>query len=384
MICPSFDFSKREQEGSGKFMGRRSSSGNFPIRGSPRRFPRIFFEVLLMSIAFALPGAEAQHTGDKIENSLPPGVEIRIDAVPKKATIGDLIQIDLDLTLPPGYQARIPKPETKTGDFSIVDFLPGPQIPNTVGLPQPEQRQGSPVQHHGARISAAVYRIGTFVFPSLPILLRTDKGIEIEVSSPPVSIEIQSVLTGVDQSLKDLKKQADIREPRRWFLWIALLAAACVAAFIVWRIWQRRRTRDSFSARPGRDPLEAASAELRSLLAFGLPEQGREKEFYILLSATIKRIIEIGYRIHTVEQTTSEIMDSLHGNHDSEPESLESIESFLLRCDMVKFAKYVPSKSEQEAVCTDALGILRAVVSRQSPVVSDKESADHCRMSTGD
>jgi hypothetical protein len=351
-------------------MCRRSSFGNFPMPSSRRRFLQIFSQVLLIAFAFALPRAHAQHTADKIGNPLPPGVEIRMDAVPKKATIGDLIQIDLDLTLPPGYQARVPKPDAQTGDFSIVDFLPGPQIPKAGGPPQSEQKQASPVQHHKARISAAVYKTGTFVFPSLPILLRTDRGDEIEVSSPPLRIEIQSVLTGADQNLKDLKKQAEIKEPVRWFLWIALLAAACIVAFVVWKIWQRRRSQDYISAGPGRDPLEAAAAELRNLLARGLPEQGREKEFYILLSAIIKRIIEIGCRIHTAEQTTSEIVDSLRRNHEYEPESLEPIESFLLRCDVVKFAKYVPSKSEQEAACADALGILQAVIGRQSPAVS--------------
>ena len=342
-------------------MYRRSSSGNFPIPWPQRRFSRILFEVLLTAIAFAWPAAKTQQAADKIGNSLPPGVEIRVDAVPKTATVGDLIQIDLDLALPPGYRAQIPKPETKTGDFSILDFLPGPQIPEVGELPESERKQGISVQHHRTRIFAAIYKTGTFVFPSLPILLRTDKGTETVIPSPPVSIEIQSVLTGADLNLKDLKKQAEIKESRRWFLWIALLAACCIVVLVVWRIRHRRRPRGSFSSRPGRDPLEAAAADLRNLLARGLPEQGREKEFYILLSQIVKRIIEIGYRIHTAEQTTSEIMDSLCRNHAAEPGNLEPIESFLLRCDMVKFAKYVPSKSEQKAACADALGILKAV-----------------------
>jgi hypothetical protein len=363
-------------------MYRGSSTGNFPVPCSLRGLLRILFNVLLTAIAFASPWANAQQAADKTVKPLPPGVEIRIDAVPKKATVGDLIQIDLDIVLPQGYQARIPKLETRIADFSILDFFPGPQIPKTSG--QSEQKQGSPTQHHRARISAAVYKTGTFVFPPLPILLRTDKGTEIEVSSPPVSVEIQSVLTGGDQNLKDLKKQAEIREPRRWFMWIALLAAAGIVALIIWRIRQRRRRRKSFSSRPGRDPLEAAAADLRNLLARGLPEQGREKEFYILLSQIVKRIIETGYRIHTAEQTTSEIMDSFCRNHGADPGSLERIELFLLRCDMVKFAKYVPSKSEHEAVCADALGILEAVASRQSQVASENDSTDHCRILTDD
>jgi hypothetical protein len=357
----------------------RGPGSHSPLSSCSRaRFLRILSGFLLNAIVLASVWANAQQAPHKADDSLPPGVEVRIDAVPRTATVGDLIQIELDLALPPGYQAKIPRPAKETGDFSIIDFVPGSQIPRNDSLPQPERKQGSYVQRYRARISAAVYKTGTFVFPPLPILLRTEKGTEIEVSSPPVSITIQSVLRGADQNLKDLKKQAEIREPRRWFVWISLLAAASIVSFVLWRFWQRRRhPLGSFSPRPGPDALEVASADLHRLLAQGLPEPGREKQFYVLLSQIAKRIMEIGYRIHTAEQTTSEIVSSLRGSHQSAPESLEQIESFLLRCDMVKFAKYVPSASEQEAVCADALGILKAVVSRQSPVASEQDSTNH-------
>jgi hypothetical protein len=342
-------------------MFRRSESGISQIRGS-RVSARVLVPALLTALAFVLPRVQAQSKAETSQGSLPTGVEIRSDAVPKKATVGDLITITLDITLPKGYQATVPKPDSRTGDFSIFDFSSGQQTA--------KQEQIRPAQHHRARITVAVYKTGTFVFPPLQILLRTDKGAVIEVLSPPVSVEIQSVLTGANQNLKDLKKQAAIGD-RPWILWIALVAAACIAAFILWKIRiRRRRPAIPASAMPGRDPLEAAEADLRKLIERGLPDPDREKEFYVLLSEIVKRIIEIGYRIHTAEQTTSEIMGGLRQNRDAGRESLEQIESFLLRCDMVKFARYVPSRSEQETVCTGALGILKGVVSRRAQLIS--------------
>jgi len=42
-------------------------------------------------------------------------------------------------------------------------------------------------------------------------------------------------------------------------------------------------------------------------------------------------------------------------------ENGELVESFLTRCDVVKFAKYVPSHVEHEAVSQSGLQILAAV-----------------------
>jgi hypothetical protein len=64
-------------------------------------------------------------------------------------------------------------------------------------------------------------------------------------------------------------------------------------------------------------------------------------------------------------------MYSLHKKTELESGKTELIKSFLLRCDVVKFAKYLPSGIEHEAASKDALQILMeakkaAAGSRQS------------------
>jgi hypothetical protein len=284
--------------------------------------------------------------------------------MPKTGTVGDLIRIDLDVTMPAGYQVEIPKPETQAGDFAIVDFSPGTTVPETQGG-----------QHHRARILTAIYRTGKFAFPPIRMKLRTAEGKEVALSSPPVDIEIQSVLTGNNPKLKDLKKQAEIPEAVRWALWLTLALAGCVFVAVAWRFWRRRRRRPVFPPpAQTRDLLDLAAADLQDLLARGLPDKGMVKQFYVLLSKTVKRILELGYEIRTAEQTTSEIMISLRRRPALEPENAQRIESFLLRCDVVKFAKYVPSKIELEACAQDALQILaqarQTVVGREPSTLS--------------
>jgi hypothetical protein len=312
------------------------------------------------------------------QNPPPPGVGIQAEALPKVGTVGDPIRIDWNITMPPGYRAEIPGFEPQVGDFSIIEFFPGPAVPEAEKpqtLPQSQANADAPSQHHRARIVTAIYKPGKFSFPSFQILLHTPEGKTVILSSPPVTIEIRSVLAGNDQNLKDLKKQAEIRAPVRWILWLTIALAACILGAVGILLWKRYRRRSLIlPSSPKQDPFDLAEAELRDLLARGLTENGHVKKFYVLLSEIVKRILESGYGIHTQEKTTLEIMDSLRRCPGLNTEDLAHIEPFLLQCDVVKFARYIPSKSENDAATDSALGILaearKAVSSRQSVVGS--------------
>jgi hypothetical protein len=330
---------------------------------------------LMFWLIFAPMNAVGLGTEDGPQTPLPPGVGVQVKALPETATVGDPVRIDVEITVPAGYRVKITEPEPKTGDFTILDFFPGPTVPGSQ-TPQ-DVKQSGKLQPYRARIVTAVYRTGKFTFPPFPIKLQAPDGKEIALSSPPLDIEIKSVLDDKSPKLKDLKKQAEIREPVRWLLWAFIALAACLlGAVFLYYLKKRRRHPVSYSPEQIRDLLEIAEADLRKLLSRGLPSDGMAKEFYVLLSEIVKRILEAGYEIHTAEQTTSEIMGSLVGRSDLEPEKLNRIESFFVRCDAVKFAKYVPPTVEHETAAKDALEILaqvkKAGASRQLPVASEQ------------
>lgn len=330
---------------------------------------------------YASSNAISQTAPELTQASLPQGVEVRIEAEPKTATVGDLIRIDLDVTLPVDCRLEIPHLNPQTGDFVIIDFSPGPVVAEDGNSQRPSPTKNDDLKNHRARIIAAVYKTGTFEFPPIPLILKTPEGQEIAFSSPPMKIEIRSVLAENDQNLKDLKKQADIHETARWILWVALALATCILGAMAWHLWRRRpRQAVSPSPAPGRDPLEVAEEELRALLARGHPDGSRVKQFYITLSEIVKRILESGYEIQTAEKTTSEIMIALGRNPVLDAENLEKIEFFLIECDMVKFAKYLPSESEHDGAGNSAFEILEeakaAVRRRRSSVINEPVAAN--------
>jgi hypothetical protein len=325
-------------------------------------------------LLFAAPEIWGQKALDAAPSVLSAEIKILMDANPKVATVGDPIQLDLDISLPQGCQAEVPKPVAQSADISVIDFFPGPSLPGANKSSQ--SAQGIPSQaglsvHHRARVIIAIYKTGKFTFPPIPVKIKAVDGKELTASSPPVDIQIQSVLAEKKPALKDLKKQAEIPEPTRWLLWGIIAMAACLLCWIAWYFWRRRR-RKAVPLTPAQkqDLLELAEADLRNLLAKGFPEKGNEKQFYVLLSDIVKRILSAGYGIHTAEQTTSEIMEALNSGPGFEEG--KRIESFLLRCDVVKFAKYVPSIEEHASTTDDALRILavakETVGSRQSAV----------------
>ena len=268
----------------------------------------------------------------------------------------------------------IPEPAQQTGDFFILEFFPVSIVPISDRSEKETQfsgRQGDQSQRYRAGIVAAVYKTGTFTFPGIPVYITDDRGHKTELESPPVDVEIQSTLTGNDTDLRDLKKQADIQGEVPWLRWILIAAAACILGAAAWFVRRKfRATKPEIPPIPAGDPLDPAESELRNLIALNLPENGQTKKFYVRLSEIVKRILEAAYGIATAERTTIEIMESLHGNSGLDREIREAVQSLLIQCDLVKFAKYIPSKSENDHAAEEAFRILARA--REYTVGSDK------------
>lgn len=311
----------------------------------------------------------SQASVDSAPRALPPGVELRIEATPKTGTIGDPIQIFLDIFMPEGYQVEVPRIDKTVGDFAILDFKPGSTQPETLSNQKPPASKVKRL-HRRIQILTAIYKTGKFTFPSLEFKLKTADSKEFVIASDPASVEIRTVLADKNANLKDLKKQAEIPEPIRWALWIGLALAVAILLLLFLFLRKRKHATPVETAlAPAQDLLVLAEVDLLKLIASGLPTFGMEKQFYIRLSEIIKRILEFGYKLSAIEQTTDEIMAALHNKTLSNPDDAKLISSFLISCDVVKFAKYIPAKSEQEIAVKSGLEILEQA-KKQSAVGS--------------
>ncbi len=336
----------------------------------------------ILPILTAIPAWSGQSPAPK---PTLPGVEIRADAQPRKATVGDRIRIEITATLPDGTRADMPPLHGQLGEFTILEFQDRAAIEKS----GPPKRVNTPTAEPLvlARLVVALYRPGEFEFPSLPIAVLAADGNEYSSASPPVKVQIVSVLGPQDDKLRDLKKQAQIEEPLRWLYWSGLILLLLLAMLVAWLLWRRRR-RPALRkvCVPYLDPFASAEVELRDLLSRDFLERGLVKPFYVALSEIVKRVIEAGYGIPTAEKTTSEIMDLLCRDLNAEELAQDSrpAESFLAACDMVKFARYVPSAAENETAVDAAFDLLERCRRRADrTAVSEAQTEEVAGVSTG-
>jgi len=328
-------------------------------RRRARPAARLHAAACILLAVTAVPLRPSQEPDKPAAENWPEGLRIETWIDPEHATVGDHIRVDFLIALPEGCQVRMPDPGRHIGDLSVLQFYPGPDLPEDPQGPDTEPAETAQ-RRHAARLIVAAYRTGSLELPPLRLVFTDRTGSVTELATPALHITIDSVLTEQDPQLRDLRKQAEIPMPMRWGLWLAA-AAILAAAVALWLYFRRRRARPPLPIHaPQEDPLDLAEAELRDLIRRGLIEAGLVKQFYVALSEVVRKIIEAGYDISTLEKTTSEISEELRAVRDGQPPDFnpDRIETFLLSCDMVKFARYVPSPDENQAAVRDALAIL--------------------------
>jgi hypothetical protein len=240
--------------------------------------------------------------------------------------VGDSIRLTLAVTHPAGYQVILPDVAPAWGDFTVVSTSPAGTTANVDGT-----------ETTAAAIDARLFQPGAFTTPPLEISVTDGKGGLQGVTAAPVAVTIGSVLQEGDTELRDIKPQAAIPIPAAW-PWIAagLAAVAALVAVTVWRT--RRRRKDAVD---NRLPHEVALDGLAAIEGLHLPEQGRFKEHYTFVSATVRTYLERRFGIPALERTTGEIRPDL-ARIELSPEVAAALIAFLRASDLVKFSKWTP------------------------------------------
>lgn len=93
-------------------------------------------------------------------------------------------------------------------------------------------------------------------------------------------------------------------------------------------------------------PHEIAYERLSLLIKKDYIEKGLIKEFYFELSNIIRHYIEARFGLNAPEMTTEEFLLQVKDSKELDYGYKNLLKDFLLLCDMVKFAKYLPAKKE--------------------------------------
>jgi hypothetical protein len=278
--------------------------------------------------------AKTEFEVDKVYEKGPATVHVRLDKT--KITIADTVTLQLEATLQPGYEIRMPKLD-KLENFGIVDWS---------NLGKKLDDKNNVVTTYKYRLEpflSGKYDIPAFTFQFLD---SKDPNAPHELASEPIPVEVTSLLGDQRANLviEDIEDVVEMpKPPLRWWLW-ALVALGVAAVPAVWLLLRSRRTKEL--VRIFRPAHELAYARLRALVAEGLVEKGPIKEFYERISGILRHYIEDRFDLHAPERTTEEFLAELRFTEILAGPDKQVLEEFLTHCDLVKFAKHDPTTEQ--------------------------------------
>jgi hypothetical protein len=191
--------------------------------------------------------------------------------------------------------------------------------------------------------------------------VRTD-GSVAKTHFPDARLTVVTALADTNSAPRDIKDI--LRWPGavpRWIPGLLIIAVlAALAAFVARRFLSKPRTFLRYP--PPSPPHDVALNALRDLLAQGLIEAGEVEEFYVRLSAIVRRYIEDRFRLRAPERTTEEFIREAISSRLLSHEHQMLTRDFLEQCDLVKFARHRPEQNAMRAGYAAAERLVRETI----------------------
>ena len=199
--------------------------------------------------------------------------------------------------------------------------------------------------------------VGSYILPAMKLRYTGPDGLQGEVSTSEIFVEVQSVLPqdGSAQDIKGLKPIVRVKDPFPWRE-TALIGALLFIMVLAW--WWYRRTKITTAKIPP-TPHEVAYAELHQIrkLPLGTPEE--RKAFCFAISETLRRYIEGRFEVGATDMTSQEILDSTQPIIDLRAHR-QNLHAFFDRSDGVKFASLPCQDGDIEFLYETALTVVES------------------------
>lgn len=188
-----------------------------------------------------------------------------------------------------------------------------------------------------------------YLLPPLKVIDGTDtvlsNRVALKVSTVPVNVDKPEEFYDVKEVWKPPFVLAD------YYAWIYGILFAlfliCVIGYVLQRIRNRKSIIPFKKEEPKLPPHEQAIKELDDIKNRKLWQQGRNKEYYTLLTDTLRKYLVERFGMNAMEMTSGEILDFMY--KEAEADSVyDSLKQILQLADFVKFAKWNPLPDENE------------------------------------
>ncbi|MEG1748392.1 MAG: hypothetical protein RRZ65_02585 [Tannerellaceae bacterium] len=127
----------------------------------------------------------------------------------------------------------------------------------------------------------------------------------------------------------------------------------CLIAYIIKRLRSKQSILPFKKPEPKLPPYEQAIKELEEIKQQKLWQQGRNKEYYTLITETLRKYIVERFNQNAMEMTSGEILDVLR-NEEEAKGVYDNLKQILQLSDYVKFAKLHPLPDENDLSMSNA------------------------------
>ena len=208
---------------------------------------------------------------------------------------------------------------------------------------------------------------GTHTLPPITIKFTDVNASNAILRTPAYSFEVGSVKPPDATEMKNIKPP--FSGPRSLFPYILaiFLTTPIIAALLFWYLRRRFRSPNLPPAVFLQcAPHEIAHEQLSRIEELNLVAQGKMKAYHTETSQVIRQYIAARYSIPALELTTDDLLGRLSCEV-VQGENLKLIRNFLTSCNLVKFAKYQPTKREAHERLDGARRIIDVTKQLQEP-----------------
>ncbi|OGS45097.1 MAG: hypothetical protein A2539_05870 [Elusimicrobia bacterium RIFOXYD2_FULL_34_15] len=261
-----------------------------------------------------------------------PAVVVKSSVDNSKITIGDKVNYKVIIDYDSNIQVELPDIAASLSAFEIKDYK----------ILKPKKKRGRIILENN-------YLITTFTTGEYVISSTTVKYFENDESKEAITAELKIYVESIKASDADKDDIRDIKFPLHiphsilFYFLLFSLPLLMVIFFLGYHYYKNREIKGFFTKQePSKTADEIALEQLEKLKNMNLIEEGKIKEYYIILSEIIRRYMEGRYKIEVLDRTTGELYWEMK-NAKIDKKVVSQVKEFLEDCDLVKFAKYVPS-----------------------------------------
>jgi hypothetical protein len=191
--------------------------------------------------------------------------------------------------------------------------------------------------------------------------------------SNPVTFTVHTMQVEQQADIKDVKDPLTIPLDWKFILLVNLIVLIILAvSYYLYRRYKKKK-----AEQPIKKKIIKIPAHVRALTALNnlenekLWQKGKVKEYHSNITGIIRGYFEERFKLPALELTTSEQMQQLKKVPSAE-NILETTNEFLNNADLVKFAKFQPLPSVNEAMMKQAKEIVNSTISKDTTLVEEE------------